>query len=85
MSVDVFVLGRGLPLMGVFPVSVDDSERDILVWRTSSKYQKDSIVANSILDQFVRRSLRLVNKVWIEDIELVSLYDLWWRIVRATG
>ena len=56
--------------MRVFPVTIDDPERDVFVWGPSSEPQETSILVPWFFDDPIRRCLRLVNEVRIEDIEL---------------
>lgn len=87
------------PSMSIFPGMTDDTERYILVRRTGCEYDELGILVSRDTLNVVRRRFRLVaalsamekgshkgsdlHEVWVEDIELVSLHDLWWWILRA--
>ena len=56
--------------MGELPLSIDDSERDVLVRRTGTEVQEHSLVISWFLNDFIRRGFRFVDEVRIEDVEL---------------
>ena len=56
--------------MRVFPVSVDDTECDVFIWRPSREVQKNCIVIARFFHDLIARRLRLVNEIWIKDVEL---------------
>ncbi len=52
------VLGRVYsPLVRELPLSVDDSEGDIFVWRTSAEVQQYGLIVPGLLDDLVRGRL----------------------------
>ena len=59
-----------VPLVGELPLSIDDSERDVLVRRTGTEVQEHSLIISWFLNDFIRRCFRFVDEVWIEDVEL---------------
>ena len=69
--------------MRVFPFSVYDSERDVFVRWTRAEVQQDRIFVARLFDNLVCRCFGLVDKVGVENIELVPLDDLRRRVVRA--
>jgi hypothetical protein len=56
--------------MREFPFAIDDSERNIFIWRTSTEVQKHGFVVPRLLDNLVCRRLGFVDKVRIKDIKL---------------
>ena len=59
-----------LPLMRIFPFTIDNAKSDVFVWRSRSKMQQDGIKVTFFADNLVCRSSGFVNKVRVEDIEL---------------
>ena len=45
--------------------------------------QQYCVVVPWLLNNLVRRSLRLIDEIGVEDVELVALHNLWGRVVRA--
>ena len=72
-----------MPFVRELPFAIDNSERDVFVWRPCHKVQEDRILVTRLLDDLVRRRLGLVDEIWVEDVELVALHDLGRRVVRA--
>jgi hypothetical protein len=56
--------------MREFPFAIDDSERNIFIWWTSTEVQKHSFVVPRLLDNLVCRGLGFVDKIRVEDIKL---------------
>ena len=56
--------------MRKFPFTIDNSERNIFVRWPCAEMQKDGFVVARLLDNFVRRRLRLVDEVGIKYVEL---------------
>lgn len=69
--------------MRKFPLPIDNAECNVFIWRTSAEVKKDSFVVSRLFDDLIRRSFGFVDEVWVKYIELVPLYNLWRRIVRA--
>ena len=87
LEVDVEVKDTALkraskaPLVAVFPLFVDDLKSDILVWWSSRDFQQTGFcIWGPIRFNSVRRSLRTIDEIGIEDVKLVALYNLWRRI-----
>ena len=62
--------------MRELPFSVHDAERDVFVGGPSTKVQKHSLIVARFFDDPVRRSLGLVDEIWIEDIELGAIMSI---------
>lgn len=62
------------------PLPVNDGECDVLVGWACVETDSQR-VRGAILLQVELRSCGLVGEVWIKDVELVSLNDLWWRVI----
>ena len=83
-----------LPLRAEIPLLVKNTERNILIWRPTNESDETGIVFACwsqrlpalapvlALDTIGRRS-RLVNQIWIEDVELVSLHHFRGRVVMV--
>lgn len=56
--------------MRILPISVNDPEGNVLVGRPSTELQDDRLIISWLFDNLIGRSLRLVNEIWIEDVEL---------------
>lgn len=56
--------------MRKLPFSVDNPESDVFVGRSSAEVQKNSLIVAWLLDNFICRSFTLVDKIWIEYVEL---------------
>lgn len=56
--------------MRELPLAINNPERNIFVWRSGTEMEKDRVVVAWFLDDFVRRSLGLVDEIWVEDVEL---------------
>ena len=69
--------------MREFPFSVDNPECNIFIRRSSAELQNHSVVIARLLDDLICRGFRLVDKIWVEYIELVSLNHLRGRVVGA--
>ena len=69
--------------MRKLPFAIDDTESDVFGRRTSAEVQKDRFVVARLFNDLVGWSFALVNQVGIEYVELVTLYDLRWRVVRT--
>lgn len=56
--------------MRVFPISVDNTECDVFIWRPGREVQENGLVIAGFFHNLIGGSLRLVNEIRIEDIEL---------------
>lgn len=56
--------------MRIFPFTVNDTERDVLVWGASSEVQEDSFFVIRVLDNLVGRGFSLINEIGVENVEL---------------
>lgn len=61
---------ESVPLVREFPFTIDNSECDVLIRRPRAEMQKHGLIVARLLDNPVCRGFRLVDKIWIEDIEL---------------
>ena len=61
-----------IPFMRKLPLPVYYPEGNILMRRTGGEVEEYSFIISRFFNNFIRRSLRLVNKVGIKDIELNS-------------
>ena len=52
---------QDLPFMRELPLSIDDTECDILVRRASAEVEQNSLIVSWLLNYFVRRSFGLVD------------------------
>ena len=59
--------------MRKFPLAIDNAERDVFVGRPGAEVEQHGVVVSRLLDNLVRRSLRFVDKVRIEDVELGAM------------
>jgi len=71
--------------MRKFPFSVYNSEGNVFVRRSSTELEDDGLIIARLLDNLVGRCLRLVDKIRVEDVKLVSLDNLGRRVIGATG
>ncbi len=55
------------------PFSVDDTKRNIFVWRPCTEEQQDCVIVAGFFDNFIRGGFGLVDEVRIEDVELCRL------------
>jgi len=69
--------------MRMLPVAIDDSECYVLVRRASCEYKQDGIFVRSLLDELIRRCFRLVDEIWVEDVEFVALHHFRWWVIRT--
>lgn len=69
--------------MRVLPVTIDNPKGNVLIGGSSSEHEQHGIVVGTLLNNLIGRRLRFVNEIGVEDIELISLYHFWWRIIRA--
>lgn len=70
-------------LVRVFPFSINNFERDVLVrWASVKSQDSEIFVVGAGCKEIFRRGI-LVDKVWVEDIELVALHNLRRRIVHV--
>lgn len=67
--------------MGKLPFSVNNTERHIFVGRSGAEMEQNGFVISRFLDNLVGGSFGFINEIWVEDIELVSLDNLWRRVV----
>jgi hypothetical protein len=56
--------------MREFPLAVDNPESDIFIRRAGTKVQKNGLVITRLFDNLIGRRLGLVDKIWIENVEL---------------
>lgn len=56
--------------MRIFPVTIDNPEGDILVWRTSRETKKTGVFVSGLFDDPIRWRLRLVDEIRIKYVEL---------------
>jgi hypothetical protein len=62
--------------MGMLPLTIYYSERNVLVRSWSNEAQNDRVGESFISFDFVGGGFRLVDKVGVEDVEFVTLYNL---------
>lgn len=63
---------------------IDDCQKEtynVFIWGSSMEPYNASFRAITILLNCIGGGFRLVNKVWIEDVKLVTLHDLWRWII----
>lgn len=81
-----------LSLGAIVPLLVHDTEGQILVRRPCDEPNKARVLLASrckglaspaavLAFDLIRGRLCLVDEVWVENVELVALHDLWWRVV----
>ena len=70
------------PLVAVLPLSVDDLEGDVLVRRPRG-HPENTILSVINRQQLELRRGSLVYQIWVENVELVSLHNLGWRVVEV--
>ena len=70
------------PLVAVLPLSVDDLEGDVLVRRPRG-HPQDTILSVINRQQLELWCGSLVDQIWVENVELVSLNYLWRRVVEV--
>jgi hypothetical protein len=66
--------------LGHLPLTVHDCERNVFVRRSGVESYCHCVVGPIRFEEELR-GFRLVSQVWVEDIELVTLNDFWWRVV----
>ena len=69
--------------MRELPFAIDDSESNVFVRWACTEMQKYGLIVTRLLNDLVRRCLRLIDEIGVEDIEFVPLDDLRRGIVRA--
>lgn len=69
--------------MRVFPFTVDDLKRDVLVRRPGVKTQDTEVLVVEARLQEVLWRGALVDQVWVKNIKLVSLDDFGRRVVKV--
>lgn len=67
--------------MRVFPFFIHNSECNIFIRRSCYEDHSRNVRIILILDDFVSRCFSFIYKIWIEDVELVSLYYFWRRVI----
>lgn len=67
----------------IFPFPVDNLERDVLIRRARVKSQNSKVLIIGTRCQKVFRRSIFINKIWIEDVELIALHNLGRRIVHV--
>lgn len=67
----------------ILPFPINNFESNVLIGRASMEPQNGKILIIRTRSQVIFRRCVLVDQIWIEDIELVSLYDLGWRVVHV--
>lgn len=55
----------------------------VFIWRASVEPNNTGLTAVAIFLNKVRRSLNFINKVWVENIELVALDNLRRRVIMV--
>ena len=65
-----------------FPLAITNQKCDVFVWRERFESDDQSIFVISSLLEVKLRSPRLVEKIGVENVKLVTLHNLWWRVVR---
>jgi hypothetical protein len=73
----------GSPLMRMLPVTIDDSECYVLVRRAGCEYKQDGIFVRSLFDELIGRRFGLVDEVWVEDVEFITLHHFRWWVIRT--
>lgn len=67
----------------VFPFTIDNFKSNRFIRRPSCKFQNGKIFVISAGNEFILWCFGLVDEVWVEDVELVALNNLRWRIVHV--
>lgn len=68
--------------MGVLPLTIDYLEGYVLIRWAGMEPQSGKVFVVGAGLQEILGSGTLVDKVWVEDIELIALHNLGWRIVK---
>ena len=69
-------------LIAVLPLLVDNLEGDVLVWRPR-RHPQNTVLSVLHRQQLELRRGSLVYQVRVENVELVSLHNLGWRVVEV--
>jgi len=70
--------------MRKLPFSIHDSERDILVRRSCTEVEQDCVLIARLFYNFIRRRLRFVDQIRIENVELIALYNFGRGVIHTT-
>lgn len=70
-------------LVRVLPFTVNNFKSNGFIRRPSSKFKNGKIFVISAGNEFILWCFGLVNEVWVEDVELVTLNNLRWGIVHV--
>lgn len=65
----------------MLPFAIDDPEGNVLVWWARPELDQYCILGTRFLNNLISRCLRLVDKIWVEQVEFVALHNLGWRVV----